>query len=1198
MKHSLIKFKRSFSFAIAVLASSGLWAQTQISDEEGLKAIADDLAGDYVLTSDITLSGEWTPIGTSAESFTGTFDGAGHTIYGLKVGGGTDKGLFGYATNATIKNLRVIGAQVGEYGNGVHAGIIVGSLRGTSVVDGCFTSGIAYGNDHVGGIIGGSGWDGDTDVPTISNNFSAATIYSSGYQAGGIAGDTHQANFLNNLFVGQCYAGNDWNGCGGITGLTEHNGDKTFTGNVVIASQLGIDSGIGNNHLHAIVGNHAVGATLVDNLAWDGIRFYVGARGTGETVNDSIREAIQADEYNGILKSEKELKQKSTYINIGWDESAWNLADGRFPVLTGQELPLDADFVVFEEIPTEFFVDRTFDLNPFSVLGREVEVFSSAPRTVSVSEGGFGGYTLLGRQPGTATITIRTEGDDYIKGFEKTIELVVNTMEGDIYNVEEFIDKLTKNPSGEFDLNADIDLAGIDFAPLPEFRGILHGNGHVIRNARYENSGQAHVGIFQSTRNATIEDLGIEDAYFVGNEDVGGLAGTVYGGLVNRVYVVNSYIEGRDHVGSIAGGMVDNNGELSEISNCISDSRIKTREHQSGGLLGISKGGTLRNSIFCGAVDNKGTNRNNGIISLIDAGDYPTTIENCFSGAAHILGGWDGTPRISSNTRDNTTYSNNYALASTVYFSGVILDVPDEIDYEQGASVSDEEARTKAFYTDKLGLDFDNTWQFLPGTEGLAFPVLKIMKAPLKTRIFNDALTSPLIDVDGTQSKNLKMIHGSWGQKLDIQITEGADLVNQIDDELYSSEKGKTVGGKLYVKVSLPAAVADTYTVLGDDEFSILVTSEDLIASTINEIATPSDFLQIATLPAGSRFKLVNDIDMTDVAFDGFFNDGGAFEGEIDGDGHRVKNAKISFSSGSNNKGIFGQVKNSVFKNIAFENFQVLGTINGPSRVGFIGRVEDSEFDQVVLTGKVIGNDHVGILAGDGIRTYVNNSYVWADLQAYQQAGGYFGCTLDNGITIENSYFNGKVDAQRRGCAGGIIGLVDVSGATININGVATIGDVWASSTDWQHAGAFIGRNGAGGANGEIFFTNNIANADQDIVGMAAESWPFGNLTAGEGNVEAEEYYTAEELKTKAPYETIGWDFSNIWTMDTTDYGYPVLKQFGYVTTTESLLSGIATVKSDLTKSASGIFDLSGRRLQNVSAKGIYIVDGKKTVVK
>ena len=1192
MNKTLLKFKKTIVFAIAVLASSGISAQTQISDENGLKAIAEDLAGEYVLTDDITLTGEWDPIGTSADPFTGTFDGAGHTIYGLKVGGGTDKGLFAYAVDATIKNVRVIGAVVGEYGNGVHVGIVVGSLRGNSLVDGCFTSGVVYGNDHVGGIIGGSGWDGDTDTPLISNNFSAAAVLSSGYQAGGIAGDTHQANFVNNLFVGQAYAGNDWNGCGGITGLTEHNGDKLFTGNVAIPFQLGIDSGLGNGHLHAIVGNHAVGATLVDNFAWDGIRFYVGTRITGETVSAEDLEVIQADEHNGILKTADELKQKSTYINAGWDENVWSLADGRFPVLKGMTVPFDGDFVVMNECPEEIFVGGEFDLNPFSTYNREVLVVSDKPRTVSVSESG----KLLGRAPGSATITVYTEGDAYVNGFSKTFTVNVGTMESEIATAEEFIDKLTKNPSGEFDLLEDIDLAGIDFAPLPEFKGILHGNGHVIRNARYENPGQAEVGIFKSTRSGVIEDLGIEDAYLVGNENVGGVAGHVYGGIIRRVYVANSYIEGRDHVGSITGDMSNNNGELSEITDCISDSRIKTREHQSGGLAGVSNGGVMSNCIFCGTVENKGTSRINGIISLIDSDTYPTTIQNCFSAAAHVLGGWNETPRIASSTRENTVYYNNYALASTVYF-GSFSTVPDEIDYEQGATVSDDEARTKAFYTNKLGLDFDNTWQFLPGSEGLMFPVLKIMNAPLKTRIFDDAFNTPLIFVDGSESKDIRMVHASWGQKLDIQITDGANLVDQVENELYCSEIGRTQGGKLTVQANLPAAIANLFNLQGENIFSILVTSEDLIHETVNEIATPQDFLQIGVMPDGSRFKLVNDIDMTDVPFDGFFNDGGAFSGELDGNGHRVKNIKVVPTSG-NNKGVFGTVKGGTLKNIAFENFEVLSTITGSSRVGFIGRAEDCTIDQVALTGKVIGNDHVALLAGDGLRTSVTNSYVWGELQAYQQAGGIFGCSLDDSVYVSNCYFNGSVDAQRRGCAGGTIGLVDVGGSRIYINGFVSIGDVLASSTDWQHAGSFIGKNGAGGANGEIFFTRNIANYDQVLVGVnETESWPFGNLTAGEGNVEPEEYYTAEELKEQAPYESIGWDFNSIWSMDNTGYGYPVLKQFGFVPFAGQT-TDIITINNDQVKSVRGIFDLSGRRLKNIPAKGIYIVDGKKVVVK
>ena len=48
--------------ATALLTSVSAFAQTEINDEAGLKAIANDLNGHYVLTQNITLSdNEWTP---------------------------------------------------------------------------------------------------------------------------------------------------------------------------------------------------------------------------------------------------------------------------------------------------------------------------------------------------------------------------------------------------------------------------------------------------------------------------------------------------------------------------------------------------------------------------------------------------------------------------------------------------------------------------------------------------------------------------------------------------------------------------------------------------------------------------------------------------------------------------------------------------------------------------------------------------------------------------------------------------------------------------------------------------------------------------------------------------------------------------------------------------------------------------------
>ena len=86
-----------------------------VSSAEELAAVANDLAGNYKLTSNIDLSkyngGKWTPIASSG-TFSGTFEGNGKKITGLNVsltGTGTlYGGLFGNVSG-TIKNLTVSG---------------------------------------------------------------------------------------------------------------------------------------------------------------------------------------------------------------------------------------------------------------------------------------------------------------------------------------------------------------------------------------------------------------------------------------------------------------------------------------------------------------------------------------------------------------------------------------------------------------------------------------------------------------------------------------------------------------------------------------------------------------------------------------------------------------------------------------------------------------------------------------------------------------------------------------------------------------------------------------------------------------------------------------------------------------------------------------------------------------------------------
>lgn len=1183
MRKSLLRLKQSFVLAFAMLAAIGASAQTQITDEAGLKAIANDLAGSYVLANDITLSEQWTPIST----FTGTLDGAGHAIKGLRIAGGSPTGLFGETDGATIKNLRVVEAKVADWGSSKKAGIIVGWAKNTTI-EACFTSGVVEGNDHVGGITGRL-------EGTMKNCLSTAASFSSSWQAGGLAGSCGTATFENNVFLGQVYCKGDWGGVGGILGLAE-GGTVTMKHNVSAPFALGIERS-NNGHMFAMCGmlNNAT-IEMTDCYASDAIKYYEGAIRTGDPIKDeTIIANIKAGKYNngdpinvqGQEKSDAELKKAATYTAIGFNAAVWDLADGRYPVLKGMEVPFDGDFVSMKDLP-EFFLGTKADVGGlFSTMNRKVSIVSSNPAVVKVED-----TVLTGVTAGTATITISTTGDTFIKGFTRKIDVTVTSMDTNIATAEDLMTKLEKNPIGEFNITADIDLAGVKFQPLPEFTGILHGNGHVIRNMSYNQSGQASVGLFATTRGAIIEDLGFENANMVGNENVGALAGHFYGGEARRIFVMNSYIEGRDHVGSIVGNMGNNNGDPSLISDCISDATVKTREHQVGGLCGIATGGTLQNSLFCGTVDNNGNSSNTGIISLIDSDDA-TTIQNCFSGAAHI-NGKRMVPRIVNGKRNSTTLINNYVLKSSLY-GGNYSTAVDDKDGDQGATVDDATARTKAFYSETLGWDFDNTWTFLPGAEGLMFPVLQVMKSPLKTRIIDDEFSNALVYKTGDEYKDLGKVHASWGQKIDFQITEGANLVDKVEDDetgntkLYcADDQGNFLGaGTLTIQANMPAAIASLFTIEGSNTLSVDIIDGD----GETKVATADEFVKIGKNPTG-KFILTADIDMDGKDFKGFTSD---FSGTIDGQGHKVKNLKVEFN-GDNERGVFYKTVSATIKNIAFENMQVLG--HGTKRIGLVGNALGTTFEQVAVTGKVDGDDNVALLAGHAENVTIKNCYVSGEVVAAMQAGGFIGQLEGKGASIENSYFNGDIKVTIYGWAAGFIGRIEASaGTTINLNNSVSIGNVY---NEGRTAHPFIAVNAAK-SNADpiavINYSGNILNTDAEIVGN--QEWPYANETAEGGNVNPEEEFGATDLQEQTQYVLIGWDFNNVWTFNTeSGYLYPVLKSIGVVN--DQISTSIQGVQSEQKAATTGIYDLQGRRMnsQKQLQKGLYIINGRKVVVK
>ena len=161
------------------------------------EAAQKDRSINCTLTADIDLTGkDWSPIGTNFyNSYTGTFDGGGHTIMGLTVTTNDQYvGLFGRLGRAgTVKNVVMEGVQITSNHSLGYAGGVAGFSRG-GTIENCSVSGSVSGTVSVGGVVGIQ-WEA-----SITGCSSSATVKGM-VQVGGVAGETNSG-----ATMAACYA--------------------------------------------------------------------------------------------------------------------------------------------------------------------------------------------------------------------------------------------------------------------------------------------------------------------------------------------------------------------------------------------------------------------------------------------------------------------------------------------------------------------------------------------------------------------------------------------------------------------------------------------------------------------------------------------------------------------------------------------------------------------------------------------------------------------------------------------------------------------------------------------------------------------------------------------------------------------------------------------------------------------------------
>ena len=260
-------------------------------------------AGHFALGSNIDATATASTFGATGfspiGSFTGTFDGLGHTISGLTIsGGGADIGLFGLVnTGGTVRNVGLLGGSVSADSGSLYVGALAGQIyTGGTVSNSYATGNVSAGpnSQHVGGLVGLNSSGGAIGNSYATGNVSVGT---GTYFVGGLVGSNEgttdasyatgavsgQGNFVGGLAgyntqaISNSHATGSVSGLGSLGGLVGENNTGTVSGSYatggvsgtgdLVGGLVGTNLGTVSNSYAggSVTGAHTVGGLLGDN---------------------------------------------------------------------------------------------------------------------------------------------------------------------------------------------------------------------------------------------------------------------------------------------------------------------------------------------------------------------------------------------------------------------------------------------------------------------------------------------------------------------------------------------------------------------------------------------------------------------------------------------------------------------------------------------------------------------------------------------------------------------------------------------------------------------------------------------------------------------------------------------------------------------------------------------------------------------
>jgi len=1040
-----------------ILTSLGAAGSTSGADLQG---ISGNLAGDYVLGSDIDASttATWNsgagfnPLGSTSTAFSGIFDGLGHTITGLTIVRPSTSavGLFGTAgSNGTaIRNIGLINSSVSGNKN-------VGSLAGSNygIISHAYTTGNVTGaSSNTGGLVG---WN----RATITDAHAAGSVTGAGKYTGGLVGQNLNGA-ITDVYVTGSVTGNF--AVGGLVGVSVDGSVGNAYASGSVSGNLSVGGLIGSNIRTAVSNVYASNSVTATGSNVGGL---VGVQ-TGGSINNAYASGrVSGQQQVGGLVGQSNGDISNVYATGSVSATVDN-AGG----LIGDHIggTIASAYALGDVTGTAANKGYLVGLNEGGSItngywdtvigGRGFAGIASSENDPVVTGGGglttamlaaklptgFDGSTWGNGEGQTTPYLLSHASFDTIGGSARlgSDTNIAPTAYSVILSVQQLQNISRTGLAGKYVQGMDIDAsatagwnAGAGFVPIgngsTNFTGVFDGLGYVITGLTINRPTTDAVGLFGVVgTQGTVRNLGLLGGSIHGRDQVGEIAGVeLVGGSIDTVYATGS-VSGRN----LVGGLIGLNGNGGHVANAYATGSV-TGSSKVGGLIGSNQG-ILQNAYATGSVSATGGFYAGGLV-----GFNRGAISNVYASGSVIgkneVGGLVGSNYTPGNDGGGSV-TNAYATGSVTGVDGVggLAGVNGGVDSVTGG-------------------DLNNVYAtgHVTGT-GIAVGGL------IGINSFEARASNAYWDIDTTgQSKGIgsgfsQVVVGMTTAQLAAALPQGFDAGvwgngdNQTTPYLLANAGFDTVGGSV---------------LLGSDASAT--------PTAFNVILNVNQLQSIARVGLAANYVLGGDIDASNTAnwnggagFDPIDGVGGVhFTGIFDGLGHVVTGLSIQRST-SDNVGFFGAVgSNGIVRNVGL----VGGTFKGQSGVGSLVGSNSGTLRNVYSTSAVRGSVfNTGGLAGLNFGT-ITNAYATGSVTggggSNAGVGGLVG--LNVGV-ITNAYATGSV----RG-GGGLGGLVGTNGFSNSDGGSISNAYATGSVEGDRNVGGLVGRNTNAGSISNAYAT-------------------------------------------------------------------------------------------------------------------------------